>query len=337
MIRIGMIGAGRHATKMLYPCLHFAGMELAAVCDQDEAKAIRNAHWFGARQVYTDHQRMLETEKLDAVIICTGPTTHAALTIDCLEHHLPVFVEKPPAINQAEVNRVRQRSEELGTPVMVGTMKRYALVYQKMHAIMQQPEFGSISAVQARMSVGWKNGNGFALLLDAGIHLIDLLRFLMGEVTQVSFQKHEDRETSLSYVILFKFASGAAGSLLISDRCSWMSANERVEIVGEGNLLCAENLTRLTHYQADGKTQVWEPGFSIPCNENQLHFIGGYAGEMQAFAAAVENHQSFSPGIADACADYAILKAIEPDEVYSKGPQTHPHWEAEEAWLKIHH
>ena len=212
-------------------------------------------------------------------------------------------------------------------------MKRYALAYQRLKSIMESPEFGSVSAVQARFSLGWKNGNGFALLLDAGIHMVDLLRFLMGEVVEVSFHKHEDQETHLSYAILLKFANGSVGSLLISDRCSWLRANERVEVIGDGNLVCVDNSIHLMHYLADGEIRAWEPGFSIPCNENQLYFTGGYAGEMQAFSAGVENHHPLHPGLADACKDYSILKMLEPDEIYSKGPQSHAHWEPEDAWL----
>ena len=85
-LRVGFIGCGRHATKMLYPSLHLARIELAAVCDIDEVKARRNARWFGADGVYTDHRRMLEKESLDAVLICTGPKTHTPLALDCIEH-----------------------------------------------------------------------------------------------------------------------------------------------------------------------------------------------------------------------------------------------------------
>ena len=50
-IRIGFIGCGRHATKMLYPSLHLARIELVAVCDVDEIKAQRNARWFGDERI----------------------------------------------------------------------------------------------------------------------------------------------------------------------------------------------------------------------------------------------------------------------------------------------
>lgn len=160
-LRVGFIGCGRHTTKMLYPRLRMARMQLAAVCDLDEAKAQRNARWFGAEHIYTEHRRMLEDPSLEAVLICTGTGTHTPLALDCLERGLPVFVEKPPALNLAQAEQLRARSEDLNLPVMVGTMKRHALVYRRMKEIIASPDFGPIGAVQAKLAMGWKNGSGF--------------------------------------------------------------------------------------------------------------------------------------------------------------------------------
>lgn len=333
-LRVGFIGCGRHATKMLYPSLHLARMELVAVCDLDEAKARRNAKWFGAERFYTDHRRMLGEESLEAVLICTGPATHAQMALDCVERKLPVFVEKPPALNLAEAEQLRERSETLGVPVMVGTMKRHALIYRHMKEIITSPDFGSISAVQAKMAVGWGNGNGFSLLLDTGIHFFDLLRFLMGEVAEVSYCKYEREATHISYAILLRFGSGAVGTLFISDQHLWARANERVEITGDGQFVVADNLIRLIHYRPDGDVSVWEPGLSIPNDENNYAFIAGYAGELQAFVRAIRENEPMHAGLADACVAMEIIKRIEPDEVHVREPQDYAHWQSENFWLQ---
>jgi myo-inositol 2-dehydrogenase/D-chiro-inositol 1-dehydrogenase len=337
-LRVGFIGCGRHATKMLYPSLHLARIELAAVCDIDEVKAKRNARWFGAERVYTDHKEMLEGESLEAVLICTSPTTHTPLTLDCIERGLPVFVEKPPALNLAVVERLRARSEALGVPVMMGTMKRHSLIYRRMKDIISAPDFGSIAAVEAKMGLGWKNGSGFTLLLDAGIHILDLLRFLMGDVVGVSHQKYSLDETHTSYAIALKFESGAVGTFSVSDQQLWMRHNERVEITGDGQFVLAENMIHLSHYRPDGEISTWEPGFSIPNDENSSFFIGGYAGELRAFAEAVRDGTPMQASLADACATLQIIKQIEPEEEYVKGTvkgaPEYPHWKSENYWLQ---
>ena len=332
-LRVGFIGCGRHATKALYPCLHLANMHLAAVCDLDETKANRNARWFGAERAYTDHRQMFDAETLDAVLICTGPGTHAQLTLDALERKIPVFIEKPPAVTLANAEHLREVSERAGMPVMVGTMKRHALIYRRLKAIIDEPGFGPVSAVQARMAVGWKNGSGFALLLDMGIHFFDLLRYLVGDVVDITHQKHEREETHISYVILMRFTSGAVGSLFLSDQHGWTQPNERIEITGNGQFAVADNLVTITHYRSDGHTETWTPGLSIPNDENNSLFLGGFAGEMQAFATAVAEGRAMAASIADACAALQLLKRIEPAEDYRKGPQSFAHWQSENLWL----
>jgi len=333
--RVGFIGCGRHATKVLFPCLHLAKMDLAAVCDVNEARAARNARWFGAERAYTDHRRMLEEEPLDAVLICTGPQTHARLTLDAIERGLPVFVEKPPAVTLAEAVHIREASERAGVPVMVGTMKRHALIYRRLKETIDQPAFGPVSAVQARMAVGWKNGSGFALLLDMGIHYLDLLRYLLGDITQIAHQKYERDSTHISYAILLRFASGAVGTLAISDQHGWTQPNERIEITGDGQFAVADNLVSLIHYRSDGTAQTWTPGLSIPHDGNHSLFLGGFAGELQAFARAVKTGQPVEASIADACAALELIHALEPAENYQKGPQSFDHWQAENEWFEL--
>ncbi|MCC6803578.1 MAG: hypothetical protein IT319_11900, partial [Anaerolineae bacterium] len=194
--------------------------------------------------------------------------------------------------------------------------------------------FGAVTAVQARMAVGGKNANGFALLLDMGIHYLALLRSLLGDFAEMQWQKHETDDHHVSYALLLRFVSGAIGTLHLSDQHHWMRANERIEITGSGQFVVAENLIHLTHYQPDGQINTWEPGFSIPNDENNSAFISGYAGEMQAFARAVRQREVVRPDIADACAVMRIIQQIEPDEVYWKGAQSFAHWQTENAWLE---
>jgi len=331
-LRIAFIGCGRHATKCLYPSLHMAGLRLIAVCDLDEGKAQRAARWFGAERIYTDHRRMLDAERVDAVLICTGAATHAQLTEEARDCGLPVFVEKPPALSLAEAGRLRQAH---ATGVMVGMMKRYALIYQRLKQIIDAPAFGTASGIQVRMAGGWKHGSGFALLLDMGIHMFDLLRFLMGDVAELTHQKYERDGSYINYAIVLRFVSGAVGTLYISDQHQWMRANERVEITGDGQFVTAENLLQLAHYRPDGHIDGWEPGMSIPNDENQSLVLGGYVGELRAFAEAVRSGTPMQPDLADACAALKLIKTIEPAEDYVKATQEHPHWQSENRWLDL--
>ncbi|MBM3212798.1 gfo/Idh/MocA family oxidoreductase, partial [Candidatus Poribacteria bacterium] len=71
-VRIGIVGAGNLSTKKIYPSLKYIPeARLVSVCDLDEKKAKRNAEVFGAQNVFTDIDKMLESKDiLDGVIIC---------------------------------------------------------------------------------------------------------------------------------------------------------------------------------------------------------------------------------------------------------------------------
>jgi len=71
--RLAFIGAGGFATSALYPNIHkVPQIDLVAVCDLDEEKARRNARNFGAREVYTDADTMLDEQEPDGVFVI-GP------------------------------------------------------------------------------------------------------------------------------------------------------------------------------------------------------------------------------------------------------------------------
>ena len=101
-VKLGIIGAGGLSTKKIYPALSYIPeAKLEAVCDLDETKAKRNAERFGANRVFTRVEQMLNEAELKAVIICIGPERHAQLAPIVLKAGLPVYTEKPPAVDAA--------------------------------------------------------------------------------------------------------------------------------------------------------------------------------------------------------------------------------------------
>ena len=102
-IRIGYLGCGGHSYRNVYPCLQYAPIDLAAVCDLSEERAAHYGRQFGARRVFSDYQEMLSECELDAVFVVTGYdkesgcVTHPPHVIEALEAGYHVWLEKPPA------------------------------------------------------------------------------------------------------------------------------------------------------------------------------------------------------------------------------------------------
>jgi len=333
-LKVGFIGCGRHATKVLYPSLRYAPISLEAICDLDERLVKRNAAWFGARKSYTDYQQMLDDINLDAVIVCTGPASHAQLAKTIIQRGIPVFIEKPPALTLDKAQKLESVSENVGVPVTVGLMKRYAAIYRQMKDILESRDFGQLAHIGATLRLGSKKCSGYALLLDAGIHILDLVMYMAGDVIEIHTEKWQ-QEQGLAYALALSFKSGAVGTVHITDQGSWLSAEEVVELTGNGETVRGENLLKLSHTKKSGRTNLFEPGFSIPQNQNNSLFIQGYAQQFQIWAQTLLEGNWPEPTILTTCKTMDLIKSIEPDENYQKETQKFEHWKREDFWLSV--
>jgi predicted dehydrogenase len=101
-LKVGFIGAGAMATWSVLPALHFAPIELRAICDVDKGRAESAAVNFGARSCYTDYRKMWAEQDLDALIIQMHPGTRQSMVLEALDTGYHVFVPKPPAESLAD-------------------------------------------------------------------------------------------------------------------------------------------------------------------------------------------------------------------------------------------
>src|SRR5207244_6730886 len=89
---------------------------------------------YGIAGLYRDHRELLDSERLDAVVVCSPAGTHAQTVLDALDAGLHVFVEKPMCITLADADSIVAARDRAGRVVQVGTMKRYDPSYERMLA-----------------------------------------------------------------------------------------------------------------------------------------------------------------------------------------------------------
>lgn len=259
VVKVGFIGCGSHSTASLYPCLRgIPEMRLVATCDLVEEKAKRNAEAFGAKSWYTDYDRMLKNEDLDAAFIVGTPQMHTELGIRCLEKGLHIFVEKPPSINVAEAMKFSEASKKHGRHVYVAFMKRHTPGYVLAKKLSEDPEFGRISEYEAKFCNGpygqlWGLGSGpLSFLVGQVIHHFDLMRYLVGDVAEVYAKLMGLSETDYAFSVLLTFANGATGVMNINSFERWGTEMdgggvipERVQITGEGSYVIIDNVNKV--------------------------------------------------------------------------------------------
>ena len=117
--RVGFIGCGTHSTNNIYPMLKYSRCRLDAVCDLNEELAKHNARVFGANAVYTDAEEMLDERDLDGVFVVGPPTVHYALGKKILERGIPLFTEKPPALDLKSAQEMVDIAKRKGIFVII--------------------------------------------------------------------------------------------------------------------------------------------------------------------------------------------------------------------------
>lgn len=196
-LRLGILGAGAISRIIHIPI--WSGMndiQLVAISDTLSSARARAREICPTARIYDDADSMFESEELDIVDICTPASTHFALVSKALSAGCHVICEKPIATSVEEARRLGKLADEAGLQLCVLLNYRYreagakarrwldcgclgdpisALVtHHGRHLLNEAPSF-------------WKGVDGLALLLDLGIHHIDLATWLLGPCTDIKY------------------------------------------------------------------------------------------------------------------------------------------------------
>lgn len=308
-LRLGIIGAGQLSSTRIYPCLRFVPVRLAAVCDLDRSRAERIAARFGGERVYTDHARMLSDGELDAVIVCVGPDQHHRLAIEVMEAGLPVYTEKPPAVTVADAYAMLTTSRRTGQICMTGFKKRFAPAYRKLAEAIRAGELGAPSLLSIDYASGFytedPDNPRSQFLLDFTVHILDLTRYLFGEVAEVYARKTEPS----TYAVALSFANGAVGTLALTANRDWRVSTEKVEVTGApGEFAGVENSIRMRRYSKQTIVDWHDPSFSTAGGDSLVET--GFAGELIEFVTAVRDGREPESSIASSYRSMVLYDAI---------------------------
>jgi predicted dehydrogenase len=215
-IQVAMTGAGRRARQVHYPSLaKMEDVKITAICELKEDLMKTTAEEYGVEEQFTDHKLMLKKMDLDAVYIIMHPTFLDPLVTYCLKQGKNVLVEKPPGTRVDETKKWAELAEENDCKTMVSFQRRFHLCVMKAKRIVEKR--GKIPyCLAAFHKYGeWKR-YGDSLTFDV-IHVVDLVRWLGGEVKNVSRlcgQLYSNKEGYLNFFsATLQFESGGIGIL----------------------------------------------------------------------------------------------------------------------------
>ncbi len=189
-LRGAVIGCGFFAANHLHAWRQIEDVNLIAVCDIDEDKAKAAAATFGISETYADAAEMLAVEKPDFVDIVTTMPTHRELAELAANLRIPMIVQKPFAPTIADCKAIVDAASAAGVPLMVHENFRFQTPLKAVRAALDDGVIGELfygritwrTAYDVYANQPYLATEERFIILDLVIHLLDVARFLFGEV-----------------------------------------------------------------------------------------------------------------------------------------------------------
>lgn len=204
-VRVGIIGCGKITERASMPNLvnYKDKVEIKVLCDIIKDKASEMACKFNIEgvDIVTDWKEVIKRNDIDAVFVNTPNYIHEEMACGAADAKKHILVEKPITISNKAAKNMINAAEKHGIFLMVEQTQRFDPVHQAAKRFIDTGKLGKINMVKGRIGhagpeywaggkEGWfsdKKLSGGGAMIDVGIHILDLLRWLSGkEAAEVS-------------------------------------------------------------------------------------------------------------------------------------------------------
>ena len=258
-VHLGLVGAGNYARAMLLPHFKTAGAVFRAIATASGVSARDIGEQYAFHYCAAGADEVLNDEQVNLVVIATRHDSHAELARRALERHRHVFVEKPLALNEDELEGVLTAAKRSGGQLIVGFNRRFsplARAAKEFFAPRREPLSISYRINAGRVPRGhWAQDprEGGGRIIGEVCHFIDLMQFLTGALTtriyaEAIASRNQQIVNEDSVFITLRFADGSNGSIAYLAEGDKAMPKERVEIFGEGKNFVLEDFRRATTY-----------------------------------------------------------------------------------------
>jgi predicted dehydrogenase/threonine dehydrogenase-like Zn-dependent dehydrogenase len=308
-IGIGLIGAGNFATGTLIPALkQVPHARLRAICSAGGLSAQSAVKRHGFEYAASDYHELLEDDSIHAVLIATRHDTHAQFAADAMRAGKDVFVEKPLALTDAQLEDVVAVQAGTGRILMPDFNRRFSPLSVEVRNFFRDRsspvevvcrvnagEIKSDSWYQDADEGGWR-------IVSEGCHFVDLISFLCGSRPVKVFAEMiggsvAGRQNDNCSVTL-KMEDGSLGVLIYVANGSARFEKERIEVFGRQCTATIENFQRARLYSSTaGSRQVRSRG-------------KGHAQAVAAFVDAVQHGRATPIPVRESATTTAACLAI---------------------------
>lgn len=228
-LRAGIVGLGV-GERHLVSYKKIRGVEVHAVCDINEEHAQRVAREYDVPRYSTDYRSVTEDPEIDVVSICSYDEAHVEQALSAFRHGKHVMIEKPIALYRKDAEVLLRAQQDSGKFITSNLILRESPRFKEVKRQIEQGFFGDVFAIEGdyihdilwKITRGWRGKmNYYSTIFGGGIHLIDLMRWLLGqEVTEVCgmgnkvLTRDSDYRFDDTFVNVFRFSGGTLGKCM---------------------------------------------------------------------------------------------------------------------------
>jgi len=281
--RFGIVGAGAIAQAYALAFSSSPLTEVVGVADERPEAAAALADRFKCKS-FISHTKLMKEAGLDAVLVCTPPSTHPDICVDFLEYGIPVLCEKPLSVDVAGAQHMIEASRRTGVKMTMASKFRFVDDVIRAKQLVNSGAIGEVVLVEnfftsrVDMTKRWNSDpavSGGGVFIDNGTHSVDLIRYFVGpliEIHAVEGKRSQNLPVEETVHVFVRSAAGVLGTVDLS----W-SINKELE-------------SYLRIYGSAGTISVgWkESRYLAPGSREWTAFGKGYD-KVQAFRSQIEN------------------------------------------------
>lgn len=328
-IRIGIVGAGRMGITHYSIINAHPGVTVAAVVDTTPFVSSMLEKYLGVR-TYKSHSKMMEREKIDAVLVCTPPALNYEILLEAQRNGLHCFVEKPATLSASESLELAGLFESRGLVNQVGYVNRFNDVFVKVKELLERNALGEVLRVRTEMhsrtvihpesGSGWRSARekGGGALYEMASHAVNLMNYFVGapsavagsSLTRVFSRTVEDVVSST-----LLYGDDKVGSLYVNwSDASYRKATNKVELFGRAGRLLADQHGLKIHLTSPNEALGFRAGWnSLSITDvfsSVPFFVRGieFTAQLHHFIDCIEARRSTRCTLRDAAATLKVLE-----------------------------
>ncbi|MFC6332764.1 Gfo/Idh/MocA family protein [Paenibacillus septentrionalis] len=195
-LKVAVIGCGQIARTQHVPSYVKSGLaEIKYLVDGIIERADELAAEYNVPYTTTDFEKVLADPEIDAISVCTPNASHAPISIAALNAGKHVLCEKPAALSYTEALEMKQAADRNNKILNIGVVNRFNTAVNKIKELVEAGELGDLYHVycsfRSHRSIPGLGGpftskekSGGGVLIDWGVHFLDLIFYILGENTK---------------------------------------------------------------------------------------------------------------------------------------------------------